>query len=88
MSWRVSGTLRAMDKPWWLRGIRGATTVAEDTAESILEATRELLLELLADVARLVERQRRTPARFGVLRSWRITDDALMPTGAAVKHSP
>ncbi len=37
-----------MDKPWWLRGIRGATTVAEDTPELILEATRELLLELLA----------------------------------------
>ncbi|HLU83438.1 MAG TPA: chorismate mutase [Trueperaceae bacterium] len=37
-----------MDKPWWLRGIRGATTVAEDTPELILEATHELLLELLA----------------------------------------
>lgn len=37
-----------MDRPWWLRGIRGATTVAEDTPELILEATRELLLELLA----------------------------------------
>ena len=37
-----------MDKPWWLRGIRGATTVAEDTPELILEATRELLLQLLA----------------------------------------
>lgn len=48
MSWWVSGTLRAMDKPWWLRGIRGATTVADDTPELILEATRELLIELLA----------------------------------------
>ena len=37
-----------MDRPWWLRGIRGATTVAEDTPELILEATHELLLELLA----------------------------------------
>jgi chorismate mutase len=37
-----------MDKPWWLRGIRGATTVADDTPELILEATRELLIELLA----------------------------------------
>lgn len=37
-----------MDKPWWLRGIRGATTVADDTPELILDATRELLLELLA----------------------------------------
>ena len=37
-----------MDKPWWLRGIRGATTVADDTPELILEATRELLLEILA----------------------------------------
>jgi len=37
-----------MDRPWWLRGIRGATTVDDDTPELILEATRELLLELLA----------------------------------------
>ena len=37
-----------MDKPWWLRGIRGATTVADDTPELILEATRELLLQILA----------------------------------------
>ena len=30
-----------------VRGIRGATSVANDTAEEILEATRELLEELL-----------------------------------------
>ena len=37
-----------MTGPWWLRGIRGATTVADDTPEQILEATRELLVALLA----------------------------------------
>jgi chorismate mutase len=31
----------------WCRGIRGATTVAENTREAILEATRELLLRLI-----------------------------------------
>lgn len=32
-----------------MRGIRGATTVAENTSEAILEATRELLSQLLED---------------------------------------
>lgn len=32
---------------WWLRGIRGATTVEEDRAELVLEATRELLEAML-----------------------------------------
>lgn len=32
----------------WLRGIRGATTVERDEAPLVLEATRELLLEMLA----------------------------------------
>ena len=32
----------------YCRGVRGATTVERDTAEDILEATRELLLELIA----------------------------------------
>jgi chorismate mutase len=36
-----------MEKPYWLRGIRGATTVERDEAELILEATRELLEEML-----------------------------------------
>lgn len=31
----------------WLRGIRGATTVERDDAELVLEATRELLREML-----------------------------------------
>ncbi len=31
-----------------VRGIRGATTVAEDSAEAILEATEELVRELVA----------------------------------------
>jgi chorismate mutase len=31
----------------WCRGIRGAITVAENTREAILEATRELLLRLI-----------------------------------------
>jgi chorismate mutase len=31
----------------WLRGIRGATTVERDAAELVLEATRELLQEML-----------------------------------------
>ena len=31
-----------------LRGIRGATTVTEDTAEAILEATEELVREIVA----------------------------------------
>jgi chorismate mutase len=32
---------------WWLRGVRGATTVAEDRSELVLEATRELLEAML-----------------------------------------
>ncbi|HEX7022183.1 MAG TPA: chorismate mutase [Trueperaceae bacterium] len=32
----------------WLRGIRGATTTSADEPELILEATRELLQEMLA----------------------------------------
>jgi chorismate mutase len=31
----------------YCRGVRGATTVERDTAEDILEATREMLLELI-----------------------------------------
>lgn len=31
----------------WLRGIRGATTVERDEPELVLEATRELLAEML-----------------------------------------
>jgi chorismate mutase len=31
----------------WCRGIRGAITVADNTREAILEATRELLLRLI-----------------------------------------
>ena len=34
-------------KPYWVRGIRGATTVAADEPELILEATEELLKEML-----------------------------------------
>lgn len=32
----------------WCRGIRGATTATENTREAILEATRELLEQLIA----------------------------------------
>lgn len=32
----------------YCRGVRGATTVERDTAEDILEATRELLVEVIA----------------------------------------
>lgn len=32
----------------WCRGIRGATTVAENSREAILEATRELLHAIIA----------------------------------------
>ena len=32
----------------WLRGIRGATTARENTKEAIIEATRELLTQLIA----------------------------------------
>jgi chorismate mutase len=35
----------------YLRGIRGATTVSEDTAASILEATEELVREIVASNA-------------------------------------
>jgi len=31
----------------WCRGLRGATTATENTREAILEATQELLLELI-----------------------------------------
>ncbi len=36
-----------MEKPYWVRGIRGATTVERDEPELILEATRELLVAML-----------------------------------------
>jgi chorismate mutase len=36
-----------MEKHYWLRGIRGATTVERDEPELILEATKELLEEIL-----------------------------------------
>lgn len=36
-----------MDRPFWVRGIRGATTVEADDPELILDATRELLEEML-----------------------------------------
>jgi chorismate mutase len=36
-----------MEKPFWLRGIRGATTVVQDDPALIHEATRELLIEML-----------------------------------------
>lgn len=35
------------DTPYWLRGIRGATTVERDEPELIHEATRELLSSML-----------------------------------------
>lgn len=45
----------------WCRGIRGAITVSENTREALLEATRELLLQLIeangieaADVASVI----------------------------------
>ena len=37
-----------MDQPYWLRGIRGATTVERDEAELVLNATEELLQAMLA----------------------------------------
>lgn len=36
-----------MDNHYWLRGIRGATTVIQDDPELILEATQELLETIL-----------------------------------------
>ncbi len=36
-----------MERAYWVRGIRGATTVEADEPEHILEATRELLREML-----------------------------------------
>lgn len=36
-----------MQEGYWLRGIRGATTVERDDADEILAATRELLEEML-----------------------------------------
>jgi len=38
-----------------LRGIRGATTVEEDTPEAILEATEELVREIVLENALIVE---------------------------------
>ena len=35
-------------RPYWVRGIRGATTVERDEPALILEATRELLQEMLS----------------------------------------
>lgn len=34
-------------EPYWVRGIRGATTVEADESELILEATEELLVAML-----------------------------------------
>ncbi len=39
--------LTAMEKAYWVRGIRGATTVERDEAELVLQATQELLEEML-----------------------------------------
>ncbi len=39
--------LMLMEETYWLRGIRGATTVERDEAGLIHEATRELLSEML-----------------------------------------
>lgn len=36
-----------MSQPWRVRGVRGATTASENTREAVLEATRELLQEIL-----------------------------------------
>ena len=36
-----------MSEPYWLRGIRGATSVVADEPQAILDATRELLQEML-----------------------------------------
>ncbi len=36
-----------MSEPYWLRGIRGAISVVADEPEAILDATRELLQEML-----------------------------------------
>jgi chorismate mutase len=38
-----------MERPYWLRGIRGATTVEADDPDRILEATRELLQVMLEE---------------------------------------
>jgi chorismate mutase len=38
----------AEERPFWVRGIRGATTVSDDKAELVLEATEELLREMLS----------------------------------------
>ena len=37
-----------MSDTYWLRGVRGATTVERDEPGLILEATRELLQKMLA----------------------------------------
>ena len=36
-----------MTRPYWVRGIRGATTAEEDRPELVLAATRELLTVML-----------------------------------------
>lgn len=36
-----------MSHHWRVRGVRGATTASENTREAVLEATRELLQEVL-----------------------------------------
>lgn len=38
-----------MERPYWVRGIRGATTVDADEPALILEATRELLEVMLEE---------------------------------------
>lgn len=48
MAGRASDTLpRMTSSPYWVRGIRGATTVEADEPELVLEATRELLVAML-----------------------------------------
>ena len=73
------------DEP--MRGIRGATTVSDNTSQAIFEATRELLVEMLRENAMAEDPDRPTPLELEAVASiiFTVTPDlnAAFPAEAA-----
>jgi chorismate mutase len=70
-----------------MRGIRGATTVSDNTSQAIFEATRELLVEMLRENAMAENPDQPTPLELEVVASiiFTVTPDlnAAFPAEAA-----
>lgn len=70
-----------------MRGIRGATTVSDNTSQAIFEATRELLVEMLRENAMAEDPDRPTPLELEAVASiiFTVTPDlnAAFPAEAA-----